>query len=74
MPGSDKTGPAGEGSMTGRSAGPCADNAESQQMGVGRGFGCRGAGRRMGRPGRHRFGAGRLRVRRAGRPESQQDA
>ncbi|MBT3200518.1 MAG: DUF5320 domain-containing protein [Phycisphaerales bacterium] len=74
MPGRDKTGPAGEGPMTGRSVGPCADNVDSPQMGVGRGLGCRGAGRRMGRRGRHRFGVGRLGVRQANRPESQPDA
>lgn len=41
MPGLDRTGPQGQGQMTGRGLGPCGG-------GIGRGFGCRG-GRFAGR-------------------------
>ena len=51
MPGRDKTGPQGAGSMTGRRMGYCADN-ENQQSGF---FG-RGGG--MGRGNRRGFGMG----------------
>ena len=43
MPGYDKTGPEGQGSMTGRGMGPCNPKAPKGR-GVGRGFG-RGFGR-----------------------------
>jgi hypothetical protein len=65
MPKRDRTGPLGEGPMTGRQAGPCAGNDVSIDARPGRGFdrrpfagrrpgGRRGAGRR-GRRGRNRF-------------------
>ena len=58
MPGLDKTGPNGQGAMTGRKMGTCANNAnqnpDNPQTGLGRGLGrgrgCGGGrGRRMGR-------------------------
>ncbi|MFC1611726.1 DUF5320 domain-containing protein [Myxococcota bacterium] len=53
MPGGDKTGPLGDGPMTGRAAGICNDDPMPSQanpaFGGGRGFGRgRGGGRRMG--------------------------
>jgi len=53
MPGKDKTGPQGAGSMTGRRMGYCADN-ENQQSGF---FG-RGSGMGMGRGNKRGFGFG----------------
>ena len=56
MPGGDRTGPAGLGPMTGRSAGYCAGNqvpgSASAPGGRGRGAGGRGGGGRGGRGGR----------------------
>ncbi len=54
MPGFDRTGPEGEGPMTGRKQGRCTGNAERQQpegrgLGLGRGRGRRGSGRGEGR-------------------------
>ena len=62
MPGGDRTGPMGQGPMTGRGAGLCAGeetpgfDSSQRQMGMGRGRG-RG-GRGGGRGGRGRFGMG----------------
>lgn len=73
MPGGDRTGPMGMGSMTGRAAGYCAGFGASRHAhpglgcgfgyGRGRGFGGGGRGRRnmyyaTGRPGWSRFGRG----------------
>jgi len=75
MPGRDKTGPAGEGSMTGRGMGQCVDNTESASdvAAVGRGFGRRGCrgGRGQGRRRRCGFGANGLRVGSPDRSESE---
>ena len=53
MPGFDKTGPEGKGSMTGRGMGPCNPKTPKGQgvgRGLGRGFGRgRGLGRGFGR-------------------------
>ena len=60
MPGLDKTGPNGQGAMTGRRMGSCANNANQNPdnpqiglgrgLGLGRGRGCGGGrGRGMGR-------------------------
>ena len=47
MPGFDKTGPQGQGPMTGRGMGPC---GRGRGMGMRMGFGrCRGFGRGLGR-------------------------
>lgn len=47
MPGFDKTGPQGQGPMTGRGMGPC---GKGRGMGMRMGFGkCRGYGRGLGR-------------------------
>ena len=55
MPGYDRTGPAGQGAMTGRGMGPCGGGAQDGRgfgMGMGRGFrrgfGGRGFGRGVG--------------------------
>jgi hypothetical protein len=49
MPGFDRTGPLGQGSMTGRGMGPCGSGyARGVGRGAGRGFG-RGMGRGFGR-------------------------
>lgn len=69
MPGGDRTGPMGQGSMTGWGAGFCAGhgNAGFANSGRGRGFGC-GFARGSARGWRHRFLAADLpgRVRAAG--------
>ena len=52
MPDFDKTGPQGQGPMTGRGMGPCAVPAgrQGKGRGMGMGFGrCRGYGRGLGR-------------------------
>ncbi len=59
MPGGDKTGPAGDGPMTGRGAGPCGENAEQMSTVQTAGRACRlRRGRRWGLRRRHRFGLG----------------
>ena len=47
MPAGDRTGPNGQGAMTGRGAGACAGNNMTNGAGFGRGFG-RGMGRGQG--------------------------
>ncbi|MGB4441999.1 MAG: DUF5320 domain-containing protein [Coriobacteriia bacterium] len=62
MPGGDRTGPMGEGSMTGRGAGNCVDSSgagEAPRRGFGRGLGF-GAGRGLGRV--RGLGLGRARL------------
>lgn len=54
MPGFDRTGPLGRGSMTGRRMGYCAENADTENIAYGRGG--RGYGRRAGFGFRNRFG------------------
>ena len=54
MPGLDRTGPLGRGSMTGRRMGNCNDNVNAESFDYGRGG--RGYGRRAGFGFRHRFG------------------
>ena len=54
MPGGDKTGPQGEGPLTGRGLGPCNESDESDKKkkktkNLGRGLGRRGRGRGRGR-------------------------
>jgi len=68
MPGRDRTGPGGEGPMTGRAAGPCAGNAVPASVVAvpGRGFGGQGRGRGGGQGRRHRFYATGLSGRRVG--------
>ena len=60
MPGFDKTGPSGQGAMTGRGRGRCAtpgeDSVERDSLGFGRGLG-RGLGRGFGRGMWRGFGA-----------------
>ena len=57
MPGRNRTGPMGQGPMTGRAMGSCADDAAPGIGGFGRGMGC-GMGRgRGGRGQRNRFWA-----------------
>jgi hypothetical protein len=65
MPGRDKTGPAGEGPMTGRGAGLCADSADNTESApdipaVGRGLGRQQRNRGRGQGRRRRFGANGL--------------
>lgn len=48
MPGRDKTGPEGRGSMTGRGLGSCVGSERAGGLGYGRGYG-RGRGRGVGR-------------------------
>lgn len=49
MPGFDKTGPTGEGPMTGRRMGVCAGQESNRMPGRGLGFRFRGRGRGFGR-------------------------
>lgn len=60
MPGRDRTGPEGEGPLTGRGAGPCADERFSGRFEPGPGFAGRplGLGRFGGRPVMGRRGGG----------------
>ncbi len=46
MPGGDRTGPIGEGPMTGRGLGVCSGYNDARGVYYGRGFGRRGFGRR----------------------------
>jgi len=55
MPNYDKTGPIGDGPMTGRRAGNCLGNQQNLPNGVGGGFG-RGRGRNQARGFRNRCG------------------